>query len=124
MNKFIQIKVFHSLLDQLFDFLYESFPGFKSDFILTRSAMEFVRKGNPRLVAEQFMDYMKPLKKFIFDCDEDFFLNFEISGLSKDEFVLGTKLKKIWLSGNITTEQKAMVFYYFQKLITAGELCV
>jgi len=123
MNKFIQIKNFNGLIDRFFDFLDDSFPDFRSDFILARSTMEFVRKSNPRLVVEQYMNNIKPFRKYISECDEDFFLNLEISGLSKDDFMLGAKLKQIWASGKITQKQKAMVFYYFQKLIEAGESC-
>jgi hypothetical protein len=129
MNKFIQIKNFNGLIDQFFNFLDDSFPDFRSDFILTRSTIEFIRKSNPRVVVEQFMNNIKPFRKYIQECDEDFFINYELSelsgaqSLSRDDFILGAKLKQIWVSGKITEKQKAMVFYYFQKLIQAGELC-
>lgn len=125
MNKFIQIKNFNGLVDQFFNFLEDSFPDFRSDFILTKSTIEFIRKSNPRVVVEQFMTNIKPFRKYIVECDEDFFINYDLSGttLSRDDFILSAKLKQIWVSGNITEKQKAMVFYYFQKLIQAGELC-
>jgi len=127
MNKFIHIKNFNGLIDQFFNFLDESFPDFRSDFILTRSTIEFIRKSNPRVVVEQFMNNINPFRRYIRECDEDFFINYELSDLSgtlsRDDFILGAKLKQIWVSGRITEQQKAMVFYYFQKLIQAGELC-
>jgi hypothetical protein len=124
MNRIIQIKNFNGLLDQFFDFLDESFPEFRSDFILGRSTMELVRRSNPRLVVEQFMDNIRPYRKYIFECDEDFFTSDDTlsrSNLSKDDMLLGMKLKQIWLSNKITTKQKALVFYYFQKLILSAE---
>ena len=127
MNRIIHIKNFNGLLDQFFDFLHDSFPEFRSDFILARSTMEFVRRGNPRLVVEQFMDNVKPFQKYIFECDEDFFLTYEISqsnGVSRDDMLLGMKLKQIWRSGKITTKQRATIFYYFQKLIKFGSECI
>jgi hypothetical protein len=123
MNKIIQIKNFNGLLDQFFDFLEESFVNFKSEFILTRNTMELVRKGNPRLVVEQFINNVKSYKKYIFECDEDFFINYELNHdvVSKDDMLLGMRLKEIWLSDQITDRKKATVFYYLQKLITTGE---
>lgn len=125
MNRILQIKNFNGLLEQFFDFLEDTFPDHRSDIILTRTTADFIRKGNPRLVVEQFMENMKPFKTYIFDCNEDFFLNFEISKLelSKENFLFGMKLKQMWVSNNVTDLDKAKVFYYFQKLIKAGEFC-
>jgi len=125
MNKIVQIKIFNDILDQLFDFLEKSFPLFKSDIILTRSTTEFIRRSNPRLVVEKLMSNLTPYKKQIFDCNEDFFLNFEntlsSSELSQDNIMLGTKLKNMWHSSSTTNHQKAYIWMYFQKLIKAGE---
>jgi hypothetical protein len=125
MNRILQIKNFNGLLEQFFDFLENTFPDYRSDIILTRSTADFIRKSNPRLVVEQFMENVGPYKKYIFDCNEDFFINFEMStlGLSKENFLFGMKLKQMWISSNITDMDKAKVFYYFQKLLKAGELC-
>lgn len=128
MNKIVQIKIFNDILDQFFDYLEINFPFFKSDVVLTRSTTEFVRKSNPRLVVEQFMGYVLPYQKQIFDCDEDFFLNFQrnldTSELTKDNIMSGMKIRDMWVSDKITDNQKAHIWLYFQKLIKAGMMVV
>lgn len=124
MNKIVQIKIFNDILDQFFDYLEQAFPLHKSDIILTRSATEFIRNSNPRLVVEQFMTFTAPYKKYIFDCNEEFFLNFEcnmLNDLSKENIMAGMKIKAIWQSSDITDHQKAYIWMFFQKLIKAGE---
>lgn len=125
MNKIVQIKIFNDILDQFFDFLESNFPYFKSDIILTKSTTEFIRKSNPRLVVEQFMTLVLPYQQQIFDCNEDFFLNFENnmnkSDLTVESILAGMKIKNMWLSDEITEHQKAYIWLYFQKLLKAGE---
>ncbi|NBO98872.1 MAG: hypothetical protein EBU90_01920 [Proteobacteria bacterium] len=121
MSKIVQIKIFNDILDQLFDFLEDNFQMFKSDIILSRSTIQFMRKSNPRLVVEQFMNSAVQYKREIFDCNEDFFLNIENFGLSGENAVFGKKLRSIWRSSEITNEQKAYIWLYFQKLYRAGE---
>jgi hypothetical protein len=123
MNKIVQIKIFNDILDQLFDYLEENFPFFKSDVILSRSTTEFIRKSNPRLVVEQFMGNVGPYEQEIFACDEHFFLNFEnnlTQNLSNENLIFGSKIKNMWLSPDITDTQKAHIWLYFHKLIKAG----
>lgn len=125
MNKIVQIKVFNDILDQLFEFLETNFVDFKSDVILARSTMEFIRNSNPRLVVEQFMTYVGRYRKYIFDCDENFFLNFDKNLPSKeltvDNLLTGLKIKNIWVSPEITEHQKAYIWLYFQRLLKAGD---
>lgn len=124
MNKIMQIKIFNDILDQFFDFLESNFVDFKSDLVLTRSTAEFIRNSNPRLVVEQFMGCVSPYKQQIFNCDEDFFINFEknlANGLTNENLLMGLKIKKMWTSTDITDSQKAYIWLYFQKLIKAGE---
>jgi len=117
MNKIIQIKIFNGILDQFFEFLEDSFPIYRADILLTKNATEFVRKSNPRLVVEQFMNQVTPYKEHIFNCDEDYFLHYNANG----ELII--KIKQIWKSNEITELDKAKIFYYFQKLIKSGILC-
>jgi hypothetical protein len=129
MNKIVHIKIFNDILDQFFNFLEKSFVDSRSDLILTRNTIEFLRKNNPRLVVEEFMNYIKPFEKQIINCDEDFFINFEQnlpgSTSSKENLLLGSRLKLIWLSiGPQDDIKKASVFYYFQKLIKSGDQCM
>lgn len=125
MNKIIQIKIFNDILDQFFEYLENNFPYFKSDIILTKSTTVFIRNSNPRLVVEQFMNLVSPYQQQIFDCNEDFFLDFEKnlnkSDLTGDNLLAGMKIKNMWLSEEITDHQKAYIWLYFQKLLKAGE---
>jgi len=123
MSLIVHIKVFNDILDQFFDFLENEFLDFKSDIILTRTGVEFLRKSNPRLVVEQFLTMVEPYRKYIFDCDELFFLNFQLldGSISNENASLCLKVKKIWMSDNINDTQKAYIWLYFQKLIKAGD---
>lgn len=128
MSKIVQIKIFNDILNQFLDYLEANFVFFKSEITLARSAIEFIRKNNPRLVVEQFMKNVSPYRKQIFDCDEEFFLNFEPNlktvGLGKDNIMFGMKIRNIWLSNDTTDRQKAYIWLYFQKLLKAGEKVV
>lgn len=125
MSKIVQIKIFNDILNQFFDFLENNFKFYKSDLILAKSGMEFIRKGNPRLVVEQFMGFVGPYKNEIFKCNEDFFLDFDKNMIQKDltidNMLNGMKIKNIWLANDTTDHQKAYIWLYFQKLISAGE---
>ena len=125
MRKIVQIKIFNDILDQFLDFLEFNFLIFRSDIILTKSTIDFVRRSNPRLVVEQYMSYVAPYETYIFECDEDFFLNFDTNlkqiGLTSDDILFGSKIKNIWLSSEITDNQKAYIWLYFQKLLRAGK---
>lgn len=123
MSKIVQIKIFNDILDQFLNYLEITFSYLKSEIILSRNTMEFVRKGNPRMVVEQFMQYTGPYTKHIEECDEDFFLNFNNLNLTQEDVLFGTKLKIIWESRDTTDVQKATVFMYFQKLLKAGKKC-
>lgn len=121
MNRITHIKIFNDILDQFFSYMKDEFECFRSDIILKQSAIEFVRKGNPRLVVEQFMKYISPYSKEIMECNEDFFLNFENTmGLKKESLLIGLELKNLWLN-NTNPEnimrQKATIFFYFQKML-------
>ena len=126
MNKIVQIKIFNDILDQFFMYLEHEFEFFRSDIILTKSSIDLIRKSNPRLVVEQFLEYITPYSKQIMECDEDFFLNFEQNmGLNKESLLYGLKLKSFWLettsqNPDKTLRQKATIFYYFQKLLKSA----
>jgi hypothetical protein len=125
MSKIVQIKIFNDILDQFLDFLESNFLIFRSDIILTKSTIDFVRRSNPRLVVEQYMSYVGPYETYIFECEEDFFLNFDTNlkqiGLTSDDILFGSKIRNIWLSSEITDNQKAYIWLYFQKLLRAGK---
>ncbi len=125
MSKIIQIKIFNDILNQFLDYLEENFHFFKSDLILIRTTVDFIRSSNPRLVIEQYMSYVGPYSEYIYNCDEDFFLNFDLNlkqlGLTTDNILFGSKIRNIWMSSDITDNQKAHIWLYFQKLLKAGE---
>lgn len=122
MNKIIQIKVFNDVMDQFFEYLENEFPYFRSDIVLTKSSIDLIKRSNPRLVVEQFVQYISPYSKQILECDEDFFLNFEQNmSLNKEHLLYGLKLKSMWMENSNESEkvliQKATIFFYFQKLL-------
>lgn len=123
MNKIVQIKVFNDVMDQFFEYMETEFPYFRSDIVLTKSSINLLRRSNPRLVVEQFVQYISPYTTQIIGCDEDFFLNFEQNmGLNKDNILYGLKLKSIWMdnineNSDKILRQKATIFHYFQKLL-------
>lgn len=125
MNKIVQIKIFNDMLEQFLNFLEINFLDFKSDIVLTKTTIEFMRRSNPRLVVEQFMSRVGPFKNEIFNCNEVFFLDFEkniiSNDLSSDNIMSGMKIRNMWVSSEITQLQKAHIWMYFQKLIKAGE---
>lgn len=128
MNRIIEIKIFNDRLDQFFEYLHIQFPFFNSDIILTQNAISFIRKSNPRLVVEQFLHYVEPYSIQIFDCDEDFFLDFEHNiELDRANLLYGLKLKRFFLenqNNDTGLRQKATVFNHFQKLLVSGRKCI
>ena len=127
MNKIIHIKIFNDILDQFLEYLEDNFYLFRSDIILVKTTIEFIRKSNPRLVVEQFMSYVSPYKEYVFNCDEHFFLNFDVNlkqiGLSPDNMIFGSKIRNIWISSDTTKKQKAYIWLYFQKMLKTGMKC-
>ena len=123
MNSLIHIKVFNNLLNDFLNYLEINFPIFSSDIILTRSVINLLATNNPRMIVEQFMSNVSLYKKQIFDCDERFFLNFQENGIvnNNKNLLHGLKIKQVWLNEKTTTEQKAFIWLYFQKLLTTGE---
>lgn len=122
MSKILQIKIFNDILDQFMDYLENNFYFFRSDLVLCKSTIEFVRHSNPRLVVEQFMNYVSPYKSYIYNCDEEFFLHTKVDNIiHSDNLGFVSKVRNIWVSNDITDNQKAHVWLYFQKLLKAGE---
>jgi hypothetical protein len=121
MSKLVQIKIFNQILDNFFDFLQDIFVYLKSDIILSRTTTDFIRRANPRMVVETFMEYTRPYSKQLFECDETFFLGLNIENVvEKDYLNFGEKIKRVWLDPNTTQVHKAMVFQFFHKLLSVG----
>lgn len=126
MSKIAKIKRFNDYLDQLFNYLEDTFPFYKSDIILTKNSIHFIRRSNPRLVVEQFTQYVQPYYEEIFNCDEDFFMNFEKNmSLDQENMLYGLKLKSLWIQHTNPSQalyEKARIFDYFQKLLNSAAL--
>jgi hypothetical protein len=127
MNKLVETKVFFDLLGQFFDYLEENYTMFKSDLILTRMTTNLLIKSNPRLVVEQFMDYMLPYSEHITECNDSFFLNFDNlinQDTPKNNIMFATRIKSIWIAKGTTDNEKARIWLFFQRLLKAGKRAI
>ena len=127
MNKLVETKVFLDLLGQFFDYLEENYTMFKSDLILTRMPTNLLIKSNPRLVVEQFMDYMLPYSEHITECNDSFFLNFDNlinQDTPKNNIMFATRIKSIWIAKGTTDNEKARIWLFFQRLLKAGKRAI
>lgn len=122
MSKLINVHVFNDLLDQLFEFLDDSFTDYRSDIMLAKTTLDMLRKSNHRLVVIQFKKYIEPYSKQINDCDSDFFIN-SVNDQNQEFFLKIMKIKNIWLAPTTTKKQKAIIFYYFQQLLITSSKC-
>lgn len=118
-NNIINIHIFNDLLDQLFEFLEESFTNYKSDIKLSKNTINMLRKSNYRLVIIQFKQYIEPYSQQINDCNEQFFIDLN----NNNNLINSMKIKNIWLSKTTTKKQKAIIFYYFQQLLLTSSEC-
>ena len=117
MNALVQIKVFNNLLKDFLDYLEDNFPLFSSDITLTRSVLNVLSVTNPRVIIEQYMNVVSPHKKEIFDCDEQFFLNFNMNGAkisSEKNLIHSLKIRQFWIDKNTTDKHRAYIWLYFQ----------
>jgi hypothetical protein len=122
-NIITKMKLFLNTLDNFLNFVQDTFPEFESDILITKQAVNLAKNSNPRVVIENFMYYILPYSKQISECDEGFFLNFDNlkpSNISESNVMFAMKLKDIWVSDSITTEQKAQIWLYFQRLLKFG----
>jgi hypothetical protein len=100
---------------------------FKSDLILTRMTTNLLIKSNPRLVVEQFMDYMLPYSEHITECNDSFFLNFDNlinQDTPKNNIMFATRIKSIWIAKGTTDNEKARIWLFFQRLLKAGKRAI
>jgi hypothetical protein len=116
---------FNNNLDGLLNYLECEFTFMQSDISYTKTNIEILRWTNPKMIVDQFLQYILPYKNHIFECNEKFFLNFEenIEELNQTNLLFGLKLKQAFLNGDAKKimRQKATIFYYFQKLIIYAE---
>lgn len=122
MDKIYKIKLFNDTIDSLFDYLIEAFPLYKSDVLLSKSSVLLIRRGNPRIIIQQFIEFVEPYKDKLLNCDEQFFLNFDKNiNIPKEHIMYGFKLRGIWRSSDISINQKTMLWLYFHRLYKLGK---
>ena len=124
-NNYINIKIFNDILEQFLDYLENEFilTTIISEIIMTKNTILLLKNNNPKLVIEQFKILILPYSKQIYDCDEEFFINFEKNIKIEDTNNLLTclKFKDFFTNSNLDElkilHQKATLFYYFQNLL-------
>lgn len=122
MSQLVNIKLFNNLIDQFLEFLETDFKEFKSDIVLAKNTISILRTSNPRIFINMFMNSIEKYKKYIIECDEDFFLKFEENlDIEEDNIILGCKIREIWKSSETSDLQKAKIWNYLNKLIKIGE---
>lgn len=124
MDAITNMKLFIDLMNQFLDHLSENYPEFKGDLFLTKSSMNILAMTNPRLVVQQFMEYIYPYSEQIQTCDEGFFLNFDnlvTQDTPKDNVMFAVRIKNIWLDKNTTILEKAQIWVYFKKFLKIGK---
>lgn len=119
MDSITCIKAFNNLILQFLGELIRLFPDEK-DIIVFESKVNILSKTNPRMLVEEFMEYVLPYKEKIMACDEDFFLNLENLNLNKEAHQKGLSFKHLYQNSDKRT--KATIIAYFQKLIKFGEM--
>ena len=124
MSSAVIINAFNNMLGDFLKDLQSAFP--QETYIRTYiSAFEVLRKVNPKQIVLSFMTYVQPFEKYIFDCDESFFLKFDSSnnhlGLDDTYINKGLRLKHLWTHPSTTKETKACIFAYMQNLLKLGK---
>lgn len=122
MGTLLKMKLFLNTLDNFLDFIQDTFPEFDTDLVITKQAINMTKASNPRVVIEQFMNYIGPYTSQIENCDEGFFLDIDNikDDIGSENLDFAIKLKKIWTSNGVTLEQKAKIWWYFQNLLKYG----
>ncbi len=127
MSKIVDMKVFLDILHQFLDYLGDTYPLFKSDIYLTKTSIKLLESTNPRLVVEQFMEYILPYSTQIENCEEEFFLNFDnlvSSDTPQDNVMFAMRIRNIWLAKSTSDTQKAKIWWYFKKLLKSGKRAI
>jgi hypothetical protein len=120
MSNPLLINAFNKSLGDFMTDLIKAFPdeSFLKTFNVTFS---FMRKVNPKQIVVSYMNYIGPYSKQIFECDTDFFLDFEENiGVDHNYLSNGLRLKHLWLHENTTDHTKACIISYMQNLLKIG----
>jgi hypothetical protein len=124
MNKdIVKMKLFMNTLDNLVDFLMNTFPMFEADIQIAKQGIRVTRMANPKMVVQEFMEYIGPYAMQIHECDESFFLdkhNLKNAKIKDIDMGFAEQLRDIWSSDTIQDAEKAQIWFYFQKLLKYG----
>lgn len=122
MSNIVYIKAFNDLLDQFYEYLSTKFPIISPDILIAKTFTNFLRTGNPKEVARQFMEHTEPYLDKIMDCNEAFFLDYQNNiGGSNEILTYAPKLKQVWEAKTTTDMDKAQIWLFFHKLLKLGE---
>lgn len=108
------IKLFYSTFDTFLDFLNTQFKFCRGDLILLKNSISISKNINPKIFIDEYMKIMIPYHKNIKECNDDFIMK----GDFDNDILL--KVRNIWISGKISTRQKAYIWYYLTKLFNLG----
>ena len=117
------LKAFTTLLLKFNDELIELFPE-ETEFATLKTAIELVKKTNPRLLVTVFTSYIELWKSQILNRDESFFMANQYNDLTQgDDYFeqLITRLKKYW--NTLSDHNKDSIWKYLETLIKISEKC-
>jgi len=116
------LTAFTNQLTNLMTELHELYPK-DTDIETKRTAIEFIKKTNPRLLANGFKKYVYPYKSKIMNKDEMFFKNNnydkEVDTSRPDIVKTIVTLKKYW--DEIGENNRNTIWLYFQVMIKLVE---
>ena len=109
---------FNNQLLNLMNELHKLYPN-DHDIATKKTALEFIKKTNPRLLANGFKKYVYPYKQKIISKDEDFFLknsyDKEVDTTRADYVKTIMNLKNYW--SEISDKNRDVIWLYFQVMI-------
>lgn len=112
------VKAFISLIDDFMTELEFSFPE-ESEIKMTHSKLKMLAVINPDMIVQEFVSYLSPYKKQLFDKDHHFFMDLSNFNLDKSSAMQGIKI--IELLKNTDSGNTDVIFNYMQKLFRLGE---
>jgi hypothetical protein len=117
------LKAFSTLLLKFNDELIELFPE-ETEFNTLKTAIELVKKTNPRLMVEIFRSYIDLWKTQILSRDESFFMANDYDEITQGDDYFKTlieRLKKHW--DTLSENNKNSIWKYLETLIKIAEKC-
>lgn len=108
-----KVYVFNNMFLKFLDFLETISLETHAEIFLVKTVL---KTKNKEELIEYFEIYCLPFKNELKNCNEEFFLNHNIQNKFNELFSIFTKR---W--NELNKQQKAVVFYYFHKLIDICE---